>query len=157
MSRRRQAVKRPLAIDPKYHSPLVSRLVNTVMDSGKKSVAERIVYGAFDRIIEKNPDTNPMEILQRAVDNAKPRLEVKARRVGGATYQVPNEVTTDRQLALAVRWIVGSAHKRKGIPMQNALANEILDAYQGQGGVIRKRDEVHKMAQSNKAFAHFRW
>lgn len=143
--------------DAKYHSPLVTRLVNTVMICGKKSVAQRIVYGAFDQIVVKNPQSNPMEVLQRAVDNAKPRLEVKARRVGGATYQVPMEVPTDRQLALAMRWLVDFADGRKGIPMKEALASEILEAYQGQGNAIRKRDEVHKMAQANKAFAHFRW
>jgi small subunit ribosomal protein S7 len=157
MSRRRRAEKRPLVADPKYNSPLVTRLVNTVMNSGNKSVAQRLVYGAFDRIIEKNPTSNPLEILQRAVDNAKPRLEVKARRVGGATYQVPLEVTSDRQASLAVRWLVSFADSRKGVPMQDALASEIMDAYQGQGNAIRKRDEVHKMAQANKAFAHFRW
>ena len=157
MSRRRRAVKRPLAEDAKYHSPLVTRLVNTVMICGKKSLAQRIVYGAFDQIVVKNPQSNPMEVLQRAVDNAKPRLEVKARRVGGATYQVPMEVPTDRQLALAMRWLVDFADSRKGIPMKEALAAEILEAYQGQGNAIRKRDEVHKMAQANKAFAHFRW
>lgn len=157
MSRRRRAVKRPLVEDAKYHSPLVTRLVNTVMICGKKSVAQRIVYGAFDQIVVKNPQSNPMEVLQRAVDNAKPRLEVKARRVGGATYQVPMEVPTDRQLALAMRWLVDFADGRKGVPMKEALAAEILEAYQGQGNAIRKRDEVHKMAQANKAFAHFRW
>lgn len=127
------------------------------MTSGNKSVAQRIVYGAFDQITVKNPQSNPMEVLQRAVDNAKPRLEVKPRRVGGATYQVPMEVPTDRQLALAMRWLVDFADARKGIPMREALASEILEAYQGQGNAIRKRDEVHKMAQANKAFAHFRW
>ena len=157
MSRRRQATKRPLIEDAKYHSQLVSRLVNTVMQSGKKSLAQRIVYGAFDEIAEKNPQSNPMEVLQRAVDNAKPRLEVKARRVGGATYQVPLEVPVDRQQALAMRWLVDFADGRKGIPMREALAAEILEAYQGQGNAIRKRDDVHKMAQANKAFAHFRW
>ena len=157
MSRRRQAVKKPLGEDPKFHSPLVTRLVNTVMQSGKKSVAQRIVYGAFDQIASKNPASNPLEILQRAVDNAKPRLEVKARRVGGATYQVPVEVTIDRQLALAMRWLVNFADARKGITMKEALAAEIMEAFQGQGNAIRKRDEVHKMAQANKAFAHFRW
>jgi small subunit ribosomal protein S7 len=157
MSRRRQAEKRPLADDAKYHSTLVTRLINTVMICGKKSTAQRIVYTAFDNIITKNPSSNPLEILQRAVDNAKPRLEVKARRVGGATYQVPVEVTVDRQLSLAVRWLVDFAGARKGISMKEALAAEILDAYQGQGNAIRKRDEVHKMAQANKAFAHFRW
>ncbi len=157
MSRRRQASKRPLSLDGKYKSALVSRLVNTVMISGKKSTAQRIVYGAFDQLSEKNPASNPVEILQRAVDNAKPRIETKARRVGGATYQVPLEVPADRQAALALRWIVDFADARKGAPMSNALAAEIMEAYQGQGGAIRKRDDVHKMAQANKAFAHFRW
>ena len=157
MSRRRQAIKRPLLEDSKYHSTLVSRLVNTVMSRGKKTVAQRIVYGAFDHIATKNPSTNPLEILQRAVDNAKPRLEVKPRRVGGATYQVPMEVATDRQLSLAMRWLVDLADGRKGLAMKEALAAEIMDAFQGQGNAIRKRDELHKMAQANKAFAHFRW
>ena len=157
MSRRRQAVRRPVSKDAKFSSSLVTRLVNTVMERGKKSVAERIVYGAFDELIAKNPATNPLDVLQRAVDNAKPRLEVKARRVGGATYQVPLEVPSDRQFSLALRWLVDLADARKGVPMQDALASEILDAYQGQGNAIRKRDEVHKMAQANKAFAHFRW
>lgn len=157
MSRRRQAVKRPLIEDSKYHSTLVSRLVNTVMYGGKKSTAQRIVYGAFDEIAAKNPASNPLEILQRAVDNAKPRLEVKPRRVGGATYQVPMEVPNDRQLSLAMRWLVDFADARKGVAMKEALAAEIMEAFQGQGNAIRKRDEVHKMAQSNKAFAHFRW
>ena len=157
MSRRRRAVTRALVADARYHSTVVSVLVNTVMRSGNKSVAQRVVYDAFDKIIERNPTSNPMEILQRAVDNAKPRLEVKARRVGGATYQVPMEVSSDRQNALAVRWLVRFAGSRKGTPMKDALATEIMDAYQGQGSAIRKRDEIHKMAQSNKAFAHFRW
>ena len=157
MSRRRRAIKRPLLEDSKYHSTLVSRLVNTVMACGKKTVAQRIVYGAFDHIATKNPATNPLEILQRAVDNAKPRLEVKPRRVGGATYQVPMEVATDRQLSLAMRWLVDLADARKGLAMKEALAAEIMAAFQGQGNAIRKRDEVHKMAQANKAFAHFRW
>ena len=157
MSRRRQAVRRSVIEDAKYHSPLVSRLVNVVMSSGKKATAQKIVYGTFDRIAEKNPQSNPLEILQRAVDNAKPRLEVKARRVGGATYQVPIEAAPERQQALALRWLVDFADARKGQKMGDALASEILDAYQGQGNAIRKRDEVHKMAQANKAFAHFRW
>ncbi|HEU5125682.1 MAG TPA: 30S ribosomal protein S7 [Verrucomicrobiae bacterium] len=157
MSRRRQAMRRPVQKDAKFNSQLVSRLVNTVMISGKKSTAQRIVYGAFDHLAEKNPTSSPLDILQRAVDNAKPRLEVKARRVGGATYQVPVEVATDRQFALALRWLVDFADARKGMPMKEALASEIMEAYQGQGNAIRKRDEVHKMAQANKAFAHFRW
>ncbi len=157
MSRRRQATRRTVAKDGKFQNALVSRLVNMVMTAGKKSTAQRIVYGAFDRIAEKSQTTTPVEVLQRAVDNAKPRIETKARRVGGATYQVPLEVPSDRQAALALRWIVGFADARKGLPMKEALASEILEAYQGQGNAIRKRDEVHKMAQANKAFAHFRW
>ena len=152
-----EATKRSIVPDPKYHSTLVSRLVSTVMISGKKSLAERIVYESFDTLSQKNPSSSPLEILQKAVDNAKPRLEVKPRRVGGATYQVPMEVPNDRQLSLALRWLVDFADARKGTPMKDALASEIMEAYQGQGNAIRKRDEVHKMAQANKAFAHFRW
>jgi len=157
MSRRRRAVKREVPEDTKFHSPLVTRLVNTVMRWGKKSVAQRIVYGSLDQIATKQAKADPLEVLQRAVDNAKPRLEVKSRRVGGATYQVPLEVPIDCQLSLAVRWIVDFADARKGMPMQEALAAEILEAAQGTGNAIRKRDDVHKMAQANKAFAHFRW
>ena len=157
MSRRRRAIRRPVTADPKYDSALVSRLVNVVMKWGEKNVAQRIVYGAFDELATKNPSTSPLEVLQRAVDNAKPRLEVKPRRVGGATYQVPLEVSYDRQTSLALRWLVRFADARKGIPMRKALASEIMEAYQGQGNAIRRRDDVHKMAQANKAFAHFRW
>jgi small subunit ribosomal protein S7 len=157
MSRRRQATRRAIARDGKFQSVLVTRLVNTIMQGGKKNTAQRIVYGAFDQLAEKNPASTPVEILQRAVDNAKPRIETKARRVGGATYQVPLEVPSDRQAALALRWIVDFADARKGTPMKEALAAEIMEAFQGQGNAIRKRDEVHKMAQANKAFAHFRW
>jgi small subunit ribosomal protein S7 len=143
--------------DARFESKQVSRLISTIMDSGRRTTAERIVYGAFDEIVQRNPQSNPIEILQRAVDNAKPRIETKPRRVGGATYQVPMEVAQDRQFSLAMRWLVKLASGRKGTPMKNALASEIMDAYQGQGGAIRKRDEVHRMAQANKAFAHFRW
>jgi small subunit ribosomal protein S7 len=157
MSRRRQAVKRPVVADARFSSVLVARLVSTVMSSGQKTTAQRIVYGAIDRIAEKYPEANPVEVLQRAIDNAKPRIETKPRRVGGATYQVPLEIPSDRQTALAMRWLVNSADGRKGVPMKDALAGEIMEAYQAQGNAIRKRDEVHKMAQANKAFAHFRW
>jgi small subunit ribosomal protein S7 len=157
MSRRRQAVKRSIIADAKFNSVLVGRLVNTVMFSGKKNTARRIVYGAIEALAEKSPGVDPIEVVQRAVDNAKPRIETKARRVGGATYQVPMEVSADRQTSLAMRWIVGYADDRTGIPMKEALAAELLEAYQGQGSAIRKRDDVHKMAQANKAFAHFRW
>src|SRR2546428_1295958 len=151
MSRRRQASKRPVPKDSKFNSALVSRLVNTVMECGKKSVAQRVVYGAFDQIAAKNPATSPLDVLQRAVDNAKPRLEVKARRVGGATYQVPLEVPPDRPFSLALRWLVDFADARKGVPMKQALPSEIMDAYQGQGTPIRKRHEVHKMPQATTA------
>jgi small subunit ribosomal protein S7 len=157
MSRRRRAVKRPIVEDAKFHSVLVTRLVNTVMKWGQKSVAQRIVYDALDQIQTKNQVADPLEVFQRAVDNAKPRLEVKARRVGGATYQVPLEVSVERQTSLALRWLVDLANARKGTPMMEALAVEIMEAAQGSGNAIRKRDEVHKMAQANKAFAHFRW
>ena len=127
------------------------------MRRGKKSVAEKIVYGAFDKLANQAPNTNPMEVLKRAVDNARPRLEVKSRRIGGATYQVPLEIQGDRQRALALRWLVRFSQAKKSVQMQDALAGEIMDASQGQGSCIRKRDEMHKMAQANKAFAHFRW
>jgi len=155
--RRRRAEKRPVVEDSKYHSVLVARLINTVMERGKKTIAQKIVYNALDKIAEKFPQTSPLEVLQRAIENVKPKLEVKSRRVGGATYQVPMEVPPDRQLSLALRWVVDFADTRKGVPMKDSLAAEIIDAYQGQGSAIRKRDEVHKMAQANKAFAHFRW
>ena len=136
MSRRRRAEKRLIVPDAKYSSVLVGRLVNTVMQSGKKNVAQRIVYGALDQIAEKSPGASPIEVLQRAVDNAKPRIETKARRVGGATYQVPLEVSNERQTSLAMRWMVTFANNRRGQPMKEALAAEVMDAYQGQGSAI---------------------
>ena len=157
MARRRRAEKRTTAPDAKYESSLVERLVNTVMSRGKKATAQGIVYGAIDDVNENNTDGDPLELLTRAIDNVKPRLEVKSRRVGGATYQVPMEVTPERQVALAMRWMVGLAQKRKGVPMRKALASEIRDAASGQGNAVRKRDDVHKMAQANRAFAHFRF
>jgi len=155
--RRRRAEKRKIPPDTRFNSTLVQKLINVVMERGKKTLAERIVYKAFDLIAEKVQTANPVEILERAIENVKPRIETKSRRVGGATYQVPVEVPPERQLSLAIRWIVQFADARKGIPMYQSLASEILDAYQGQGAAIKKRDEVHKMAQANKAFAHFRW
>lgn len=157
MSRRRRAIRRAVPEDSKYHSVLVARMINRVMKWGQKSKAQKIVHGAFDVLAEKGQGAEPMAIVQRAIDNVKPRLEVKARRVGGATYQVPLEVPVDRQISLAIRWIVSLADARKGTSMQNALANEIWEAAQGQGSAIRKRDDMHRMAQANKAFAHFRW
>ena len=157
MSRRHQASRRAVQTDAKFNSTLVSRLVNTVMQSGKKSIAQRIVYGAFNQISEKNPASNPLEILQRAVDNAKPRLEVKPRRVGGATYQVPVDIRRERGNALAMRWLIRSSRARTGKSMAEKLASELMDAAAGQGATIKKREETHKMAESNKAFAHYRW
>ena len=157
MSRRRKSIVKERHPDPRFNSPVVNRLINTIMKRGKKSVAERIVFGAFGRVVEKTSNPNPLEVLQKAVDNVRPRVEVRSRRVGGATYQVPSEVPMDRQIALALRWIVNSATGRKGVGMQESLAAEILEAYQGQGNSVRKREDTHKMAQANKAFAHFRW
>ena len=156
MSRRRRAVKREIHPDAKFGSRLVGRLMNIVMQRGKHNLAQRIVYGAFEQMEEKQGG-HAVEILERAVENIKPRLEVKSRRVGGATYQVPLEVAGDRSEALALRWMVGFAKSRKGTPMRQALAKEILEAYEGEGGSVRRRDEMHRMAQANKAFAHFRW
>lgn len=157
MSRRKRVYEKPDHRDPRYDSPLVATLVSKVMAQGKKSLAERIVYAAIDRANDGSESVDPLEVLLRAIENAKPRVEVKSRRVGGATYQVPLEVAQDRQESLAMRWIVDAARKRKGTPMYVALGNEIRDASTNQGGVVRKRDETHKMAQANRAFAHFRW
>ncbi len=157
MARRRRAEPRPVTPDAQYNSDLVARLITTVMRRGKKSVAQRVVYGALEVLREKVPDQSPLDVLARAVENVKPRLEVKSRRVGGATYQVPVEVPERRQLALALRWLRQFADARRGIPMERALALEILDAYNNTGAAIKTRDDTHKMAQANKAFAHYRW
>lgn len=157
MSRRRRAEKRVLAPDRKFNNELVAHLVNMVMECGKKSTAEGIVYGALDSIKEKMPGENPLEVLIRAVDNVKPKVEVKSRRVGGATYQVPIEVGAIRQRAMALRWIISYSQARKGVPMGQALSMELMDAYKNQGNAIKKREETHKMAQANRAFAHYRW
>lgn len=157
MSRRRRAEKRVLAPDRKFNNELVAHLVNMVMECGKKSTAEGIVYGALDSIKEKMAGENPLEVLIRAVDNVKPKVEVKSRRVGGATYQVPIEVGAIRQRAMALRWIIAYSQARKGIPMGQALSLELMDAYKNQGNAIKKREETHKMAQANRAFAHYRW
>ena len=142
--------------DLRYNSPLVTRMINTVMRCGKKSTAERIVYGAFEIIAEKNKDKGPLAVVSQAMDNIKPKLEVKSRRVGGANYQVPVEVATERQEALALRWVIDFANARKGGMMQ-ALAAEILDAANNTGSAVKKREDMHKMAQANRAFAHYRW
>lgn len=156
MSRRRRVVKRTLTPDPKFNSELVARVVNYIMQRGKKSVAENIVYGALDEIKSKTGQ-DPLEVMVQAIDNMKPKVEVKSRRVGGATYQVPVEINRERQLALALRWLVQYSQGRRGLQMGKAVAMELLDAYNGQGNVIKKRDDTHKMAQANKAFAHYAW
>ena len=135
----------------------MGRLINMIMWRGKKSTAQRIVYGAFNMLSEKVGKGDPMEVLTKALDNVKPRVEVKSRRVGGATYQVPVEVSAERQIALAMRWFVKLADGRKGVSMAKALADELFDAYNGPGSAVKKRDDVHKMAQANKACAHLRW
>ncbi len=157
MARRKRVFKKVEHKDPKFESPLVARLISKVMERGKRSTAERIVYAAIDRVNENTQTVDPLETLTRAVENAKPRLEVKSRRVGGATYQVPLEVAPDRSESLAMRWLVNFARSKKGVPMSRALANEIKEAAANQGNAVRKRDDVHKMAQANRAFAHFRW
>jgi len=155
--RRRAADKRERLADPKFHSQLVTKLINMVMERGKKSTAETIVYGAFDIIKEKTKEEDPLEVLNKALTNARPALEVKSRRVGGATYQVPMEVRTDRGNALALRWIRDLARTRKGKPMMEKLAMEVIDAYKGEGSAIKKKQDLHKMAEANKAFSHYKW
>ena len=157
MSRRRRVRHKIEVKDPRYDSVLVAKFVNTVMGAGKKSLAERIVYAAVERANEGSDNVDPLEILTRSVENSKPRVEVKSRRVGGATYQVPLEVSGSRQESLAIRWLVNFARARRGTPMHVALANEIRDAASNSGSAVRRRDEMHKMAQANRAFAHFRW
>jgi len=155
--RRRRAVKRGLTPDVKYNSELVARLINTILERGKKSVAQSIVYGAFDLIKAKKTGIDPLEVFLQALENVKPKLEVKSRRVGGATYQVPIEVSNDRQVALAMRWIKTYSHSRKGKSMVESLAGELMDAYDNNGASVKKKEDTLKMAQANKAFAHYRW
>jgi small subunit ribosomal protein S7 len=156
MSRRRRVIHKEEKVDTRYGSPVVARLIDTVMRSGKKALAERIVYRAIEKSREGSDSVDPLDTLLKAVENTKPRLEVKSRRVGGATYQVPIEVQADRQISLAMRWIVNYAKNRRG-SMTDNLAEEIKKAAGGQGDAIKKRDDTHKMAQANRAFAHFRW
>jgi small subunit ribosomal protein S7 len=155
--RRRRAEKRPLIPDVVYNSEIIARLINTVMKRGKKATAQGIVYQALETVKEKHPGEDVLEVFLQALENIKPRLEVKSRRVGGATYQVPLEVAPERQVAIAVRWLVLYARNRNAQNMGTGLSAEILDAYANTGGAVRKREEVHKMANANKAFAHFRW
>ena len=156
MARRHSAFKREIPRDLKHNNMLVAHLVNHVMKKGKKSTAQKVVYAALEHIAKQTKD-EPLEVLVRGIDNIKPKVEVKSRRVGGATYQVPTEVTPERQQALALRWLIQFSAARKGLPMSKALALEVVDAFNNQGNAIRKRDDTHKMAQANKAFAHYRW
>ena len=157
MSRRRRATKRQHQPDALYGSPLVSQLINVVMKSGKRSLAERIVYTAISKVSEKLEKGNAVELLLGALENCRPKLEVKSRRVGGATYQVPVEISIERQNSMALRWLASAAQGRKGSTMAESLAAELVDAYNNTGNVVKKREETHKMAQANKAFAHLRW
>jgi small subunit ribosomal protein S7 len=156
MPRKGPAPKRPLIADPVYNSPLVTQLINKILTEGKRSLAERIVYGALEGCKEKS-GTDPVVTLKRAMDNVKPTLEVKSRRVGGATYQVPVEVRTPRQTTLGLRWLVQYSKARREKTMIERLQNELLDASNGLGAAVKRREDTHKMAESNKAFAHYRW
>ena len=156
MPRKGPAAKRPVVVDPVYNSPLVTQLVDKVLRDGKKSVAESIVHGALEGCRDKTV-TDPVVTLKRALDNVRPTLEVKSRRVGGATYQVPVEVRATRSTTLALRWLVGYSRARREKTMTERLMNEILDASNGLGASVKRREDTHKMAESNKAFAHYRW
>ncbi len=159
MSRRSQAPKRTILPDPKYGSHLLAKFMNMIMNDGKKSVAERIIYGALDRISERETqgDEKALELLEQALENVKPVVEVKSRRVGGATYQVPVEVRTARRQTLAMRWVIDAARKRSEKSMAHRLAHELIDAADNRGTAVKKKEDTHRMAEANKAFSHYRW
>ena len=156
MSRKRKAPKKIQVIDPKYKSAIIPKLINSIMYDGKKTVAEKIVYDAIEKIKSKSTD-EPLTVFNEAINNIKPTVEVRSRRVGGATYQVPVEVKAKRSQALALRWLIDASRKRKDKKMSDKIFNEIYDAYQKRGSAIKKKEDTHRMAESNKAFAHFRW
>ena len=156
MSRRHRAEKREIIPDPKYHNEVVTKFMNSVMREGKKSVAEGIVYGAFDSIEEKTKQ-DPVGVFRQALDNVMPQIEVRSRRVGGATYQVPVEVRTDRRQALAIRWLLAAARSRNERTMTEKLSGELLDAANNRGNAVKKREDTHRMAEANRAFSHYRW
>jgi len=156
MSRKRKAPKKLAVIDPKYKSTIIPKLINSIMYDGKKTIAEKIIYDAIDKIKSKSKD-EPLNVFNDAINNIRPTVEVRSRRVGGATYQVPVEVKSKRSQALALRWLVDASRKRKDKKMSDKIFNEIYDAYQNRGSAIKKKEYTHKMAESNKAFAHFRW
>jgi len=156
MPRRREVTKSAILPDPKYKNVLVAKFINNIMIQGKKSVAERILYGALE-IIQERSKEDPLKVFEKSVNNTKPIIEVKSRRVGGATYQVPTEVRQERRTALAIRWLISYAKDRSEKSMEEKLAAELLDAANNRGGAIKKKEDVHKMAEANKAFAHYRW
>jgi len=156
MSRKRSAPKKIPTVDPKYKSTIIPKLINSIMYDGKKTIAEKIVYDALNKIKTKSKE-EPINIFNEAISNIRPTVEVRSRRVGGATYQVPVEVKANRSQALAIRWLIDASRKRKDKKMSDKIFNEIYDAYQRRGSAIKKKEDTHKMAESNKAFAHFRW
>ena len=156
MSRKKSSSKKIISLDVKYKSPIIPKLINSLMYDGKKTIAEKIVYDAIEKIKSKSKD-EPITIFNQAITNIKPTVEVRSRRVGGATYQVPVEVKSKRSQALAIRWLIDASRKRKDKKMSDKIFNEIYDAYQNRGSAIKKKEDTHKMAESNKAFAHFRW
>ena len=156
MSRKRRAPKKITLVDPKYKSTIIPKLINSIMYDGKKTIAEKIVYEAMEKIKTKSKD-EPINIFNEAISKIRPTVEVRSRRVGGATYQVPVEVKANRSQALAIRWLIDASRKRKDKKMSDKIFNEIYDAYQSRGSAIKKKEDTHKMAESNKAFAHFRW
>ena len=155
--RRRRALRREVIPDPKFNNKTVSRFINIMMLQGKKWNAEKILYSALDTVAQKTHKPDPVEVLTKAIDNVRPLLELKSRRVGGATYQIPVEVRGDRGAQLAMRWMRNAARGRKGKPMQQRLADEIIEAYNGTGTAVKKKEEIHKMAEANRAFSHYRW
>ncbi len=156
MPRRREVPKRKILPDPKFHDTLIAKFMNNIMRDGKKAVAESIVYGAFD-VVQERTREDPVVVFRKAIENTKPAVEVKSRRVGGSTYQVPVEVRSERQTALAIRWLIDFGRKRPGKSMHEKLANELIEASHNRGGAIKKKEDVHRMAEANKAFAHYRW
>ena len=156
MARRREAQKRKIIPDPKYNDVMVARFINCILRKGKKGIAESIFYTALDNIREKSKE-EPLRVFRKAVENAAPMLEVRSRRVGGATYQVPVEVKENRRIALSMRWVIQNAKARSGRSMSEKLTGELLDAFNNSGGAVKKKEEVHRMAEANKAFAHYRW
>ena len=155
--RRRHAFKAESPPDPRYNNRLVQKLINMLMEDGKQSIAERIVFEAFDQLKQATNTNDVLTVFHKATENVRPHVELKARRVGGATYQIPIEVRHDRSISLALRWIRSAARSRRGAPMSKRLADELLSAFKGEGSAVRKREEIHKMAEANRAFAHYRW